>query len=274
VGGRIIGNWLDGASGRGAFRTVRAAYTFVRGNYLDGDRIFIFGFSRGAFAARHLAGMFARVGIKQHAEVGYDEYRRMLAEGEGSTLAEQDVTFLGMFDCVPGNQVYTLGRTDNGVNDVLLEPGIRNVAHAVSRDERRWSFRPLIFESSTQRRFRQAWFPGYHSDVGGEGNEPLNDFALAWMLAEAFDSGMSLSSLPNLNFNPNARGHSSDWPQTKLGLVCDRSRLPEIARIESQPSDLHLRERIARMRSRLPKEVAAKATAMPERPSSAPPASP
>jgi hypothetical protein len=78
IGGRMIGNLLDGASGRGVFRTVRAAYTFVRGNFIANDKLFIFGFSRGACAARHLAGMIARIGIHHHTEVGYDENRRSL----------------------------------------------------------------------------------------------------------------------------------------------------------------------------------------------------
>lgn len=196
VGGRTIGNLLDGGSGRGVFRTVRAAYTFVRANFIEGDRIFIFGFSRGAYAARHLAGMIARIGIQHHTEVGYDEYRVELLKVRRPERRgpRHDVHFLGMFDCVPGNQRYWMSR--KYVNNPILEPNIRNVAHAVSRDEKRWSFKPLLFERSEQDSFQQVWMPGFHFDVGGDQNEPLNNFALWWMLREACRNGLHLSTRP------------------------------------------------------------------------------
>ncbi len=217
VGGRRIGNVLDMAGGRGLFRIVRSAYTFVRGNYLHGDKIFIFGFSRGAYAARHLAGMIARIGIHHNPEVGWENYRESLMSGHQPQQVGGDrvVHFLGMFDCVAGNKVYTFGRKHR-INNSILEPDILCMTHAVSRDERRWSFQPLIFESTKQRRFSQAWFPGYHFDVGGDKNPPLNNFALAWMLVAASESGLTFSNLEEYNFDANAPGQCSDWPQTRL----------------------------------------------------------
>jgi hypothetical protein len=253
VGGRIIGNLLDSASGRGLFRTVRAAYTFVRGNYILGDKIFVFGFSRGAYAARHLAGMIARIGIKHHTEVGYDEYRRSLAGDTQHTRkgADHTVHFLGMFDCVPGNQLYTLGRVGSGVNNRILEPDILCMAHSVSTDERRWSFRPLIFSKTDQRQFNQAWFPGYHFDVGGDNNKPLNNFALAWMLVAAAESGLLTAQLADFDFDPTARGLPSDWPLTKLGLNCSRKSLPDTHLISPQPDYYNLRMQLDDLRARM-----------------------
>ena len=63
IGGRPIGNLLDFITGRGGFRITRHALTFLLGNYQPGGRIFIFGFSRGAFFARHLAGMITSLGV-------------------------------------------------------------------------------------------------------------------------------------------------------------------------------------------------------------------
>src|SRR5205823_13848725 len=71
IGGWAVGNALDATMGRGLFRIMRSAFTFVKGNYQRGDQIFIFGFSRGAFAARHLAGMIARLGLGRFAEETY-----------------------------------------------------------------------------------------------------------------------------------------------------------------------------------------------------------
>ena len=105
IGGRAIGNALDAATGRGAFRIMRNAFTFIKGNYQQGDRIFIFGFSRGAFIARHLSGMIVRLGLGKIAEQTYRDYRAQLAAGIPPQRCV-DVHFLGMFDCVPGNQIY------------------------------------------------------------------------------------------------------------------------------------------------------------------------
>jgi len=252
VGGRTLSNVLDMAGGRGLFRTVRSAYTFVRGNYLQGDKVFIFGFSRGAYAARHLAGMITRIGINKHPEVGWEEYKEDLMSGRDPRQigGNHAVRFLGMFDCVAGNQVYTLGGAASRINNRILEPDILSVAHAVSRDERRWSFQPLIFRSTNQRQFRQAWFPGFHFDVGGDDNAPLNNFALVWMLAASSQSGLSFSDLGEYDFDADAPGRCSDWPLTRVGIVCSRRGLPDLELISPQPDAADLRSEFERLRGR------------------------
>jgi hypothetical protein len=244
VGGRAIGNLLDQLTGRGAFRTLRAAYTFVRANFIAGDKIFIFGFSRGAFVARHLAGMIARIGLHHHTEIGYDSYRESLVRiGIPDYYGRKNnVQFLGLFACVPGNQALTIGRSARAVNNPILEPNILNVAHAVSRDERRLAFKPLIFKANGQHTLIQAWFPGYHSDVGGDQTKPLTNFALAWMIREAHKHGLWLSSEPNLQFDPRAPGKSSDWPLQKIGVRCVRKHLPDAEWILPEPDLSDLRK--------------------------------
>jgi hypothetical protein len=230
VGARKFSRVLDELTGRGLFRTVRAAYTFVHGNFLEGDRIFIFGFSRGAYAARHLAGMIARMGTWNPVEATYDEYRRRLSSAASAKRKSQkyDVHFLGLFDCVPGNQYYLRDEALHPLNNPVLEPNIRNAAHAVSRDERRRSFRPLLFTPTEQDSFKQVWLPGYHFDVGGDDNEPLNNFALWWMLGEACAHGLIISELPTGVIDPRAPGRCSDWRTTRLGATCVRKSIPNI----------------------------------------------
>lgn len=58
-----LGNVLYGATGKGVFQAARLAWQQIAANFTDGDRVFIFGFSRGAFAARHLASMIVRHGL-------------------------------------------------------------------------------------------------------------------------------------------------------------------------------------------------------------------
>lgn len=253
VGSRLLGSCLDALTGRGVFRTVRAAYTFVRGNFRPGDRVFVFGFSRGAYAARHLAGMISRVGLGGGAESAYDKYRQSLISKQGierSGSSDRQVHFLGLFDCVPGNQIYKFKDRLPLVNNPILEPNIRRVAHAVSRDERRWSFRPLIFQAGEkEQQLRQAWFPGFHSDVGGEDTELLNNFGLAWMLAEAGESGLVLREPFNHDFDPNVAGKCSDWWTTKLGLACIRTSLPDGALVDQTPDEDELRSRLIQLKT-------------------------
>lgn len=210
VGG-LLDYGLDGITGRGVFRIVRSAYTFVKANYLEGDLIFIFGFSRGAYAARHLAGMIARCGLDWHSEATYDHYRSILRNHSQEDGRGCEVRFLGLFDCVPGNQLYMMRKASRGLNSPVLERRIKNMAHAISRDERRWSFKPLIFEQNNQDIFEQRWFPGYHFDVGGDANNKLNNFSLAWILIQACRCGLSLSGTIPLDFDPVAQGQCSDW---------------------------------------------------------------
>ncbi|WP_245518678.1 DUF2235 domain-containing protein, partial [Mesorhizobium sp. M1C.F.Ca.ET.204.01.1.1] len=67
---------MFGATGKGVFQTAREAWKWVAGNHEDGDKIYIFGFSRGAFAARHLAGMIVRHGLKGWQGNIEEEFRK------------------------------------------------------------------------------------------------------------------------------------------------------------------------------------------------------
>lgn len=255
VGGRMVSNALDAINGRGLFRIVRTAFTFVQGNYLAGDNIFIFGFSRGAYAARHLAGMIVRLGFGLPSEQSYDRYRDLL-RNKSRPVTQQPVEFLGMFDCVPGNQLYSFRSDTRILNDPCLEPGILSFAHAVSRDDRRFSFEPLIFAKNGQKRFSQVWLPGYHFDLGGDRNPPLNGFALLWMLREAYASGLELTLMkcpgnaetvwqdhgkpggtPGFiaSIDSAAPGHPTEYLTTRLGLRCERAQLQGAVRISSIP---------------------------------------
>jgi hypothetical protein len=166
------------------------------------------------------------------------------------------VHFLGLFDCVPGNQIYLLkNKTLRSLNSPLLEPGIENFSHAVSRDERRWSFAPIIFENGGQSTFNQSWFPGYHFDIGGDKNPPLNAFALWWMLREAYAQGLALKLIQcpdgrnawthhgklgiKIGFmgviDSQATGHPSDYWTTRLGFQKPRGALPNAKLVSPQP---------------------------------------
>jgi uncharacterized protein (DUF2235 family) len=168
----VVGSYAYGAIGKGVFQAARHAWQQIAANYQDGDKLFIFGFSRGAYAARHLAGMIVRHGLHGWQGTIEETFRHWLANaGKPCLLVRQEVHFLGLFDCVPGNYLYRWRDRSHRLNTNQLEPGIQHVRHAVSVNERRWSFRPLIFKPSERHAsFAQHWFPGFHSDVGGGDN--------------------------------------------------------------------------------------------------------
>ena len=68
---------FGGAFGRGLSRNIREAYEFLALNYEEGDNVFLFGFSRGAFTVRSLAGMICRCGLlERDAVVRAPRWRR------------------------------------------------------------------------------------------------------------------------------------------------------------------------------------------------------
>jgi uncharacterized protein (DUF2235 family) len=194
-----LGKYFHGATGKGVFYTARLAWQQIVANYEDGDRIFIFGFSRGAFAARHLAGMIVRYGLRGWQGSLEETFRDWLAHVcEPCTKVQKEVHLLGLFDCVPGNQLYVWRDRLRCLNTTRLESGILHVRHAVSKHERRWSFRPLIFDPSKDHdSFAQHWFPGFHSDVGGGVGvaDGLAGLSLWWMIREAYGLGLDIKNI-------------------------------------------------------------------------------
>src|SRR5690349_3944639 len=55
--GNVVDHWIAGGTGVGLSQNVLSVYAFFVNNYMDGDEIFLFGFSRGAYTARSVAGM-------------------------------------------------------------------------------------------------------------------------------------------------------------------------------------------------------------------------
>lgn len=230
---------IYGATGKGVFSAVREGWNNIYSNYEDGDKIYIFGFSRGAYSAKHLASMIVRYGLqayKGRLEATFEDY--IATSNTPCTLIRQTVHFLGMFDCVPGNDLYMLKDRSFHLNSPILEDGILNVRHAVAEHERRYSFRPLLFEHGSRSSFKQCWFPGFHSDVGGHKDNArgLASFSLWWMIREAYGLGLDFDNIncplhqggSSLNviraIDLNDKPVSSDYPTTKFGLIWDRKK--------------------------------------------------
>ncbi len=60
--GNVVDRFMGGTMGIGLTQNVQACYDFLATNFVDGDKIYLFGFSRGAYTARSIAGLIGAVG--------------------------------------------------------------------------------------------------------------------------------------------------------------------------------------------------------------------
>lgn len=211
--GTGAGDWiarrLGLAFGYGLKNDVVHAYDFLIKHYRPGDRIFLFGFSRGAYTARAIAGLVHMYGLAMAGNEALSPYVvRMywritdgalgnnpgyfrLARDYKLALGSGDVPihFLGVWDTVSsvgwvGSPVALPYTKDN--------PAIRHARHAVSIDEARAFFRTNLLGGKNGD-VREVWFPGTHCDVGGghpEKESGLSKYALGWIAEEAMEQGL------------------------------------------------------------------------------------
>ncbi|NMI01831.1 phospholipase effector Tle1 domain-containing protein [Pseudonocardia acidicola] len=217
------GSWIDrlvaGGLGVGLSHNIMSAYHWLAVHYRPGDRISVFGFSRGAYTVRSLAGMIATCGLLDLADAdpaeawrrvdrAYDVgYRpptdRRAGRGwagrwpfhhgpEGAPVA---VHLVGVWDTVGAlgipdtvGLIAVLNRDlRHRFHDTTLSRSIRCGRHAVAMDETRGPFTPTLWtDPQPGQDVAQVWFPGDHSDVGGgHPQSGLSDGALRWMIEEA-----------------------------------------------------------------------------------------
>src|ERR1700758_3517014 len=159
------------------------AYRFLMRYYQDGDRIFIFGFSRGAYTARAVAGMLYKVGLltQGNEELIPFAWRmfkhvkdEILAEGFKKTFSRPvPVEFLGLWDTVSSvGWAWDPPHLPSTQNNKI----VGKVRHAVSLDEGRAYFVQNLWGKEPAD-VVQVWFPGVHGDVGG--GYPENETGLS-----------------------------------------------------------------------------------------------
>ena len=234
-----------GAFGRGIEDNVRAIYRFLIYNYVDGDQIYLFGFSRGAFTVRTVVGFMNKVGLVRKGEDYFVPELYALYEserGQDSRAWAQafrkiseprpapPIRLLGVWDTVgalgaPG----WLGLLFNGrkysYHDVDLHPLVEHARHAMALDERRKPFAINLFRRPPgwTGSLEQAWFAGVHSNVGGSYRpDGLANEALHWMIDKAEELGLAFDSGYLANFLPcfNSTLHvSSSWFYRLIGEV-------------------------------------------------------
>ncbi|MYI20295.1 MAG: DUF2235 domain-containing protein, partial [Acidimicrobiia bacterium] len=181
------GRWdrvRGGAFGMGLGDNVKQAYRWLCQNWRPNDRIFVFGYSRGAYTARSLAGLIGRCGIQEprnaqaaiDAHCGNDTEAAVRLSNEARTIY---VDFLGVWDTVgslgvPIDGLRWMGAWRHRWHDVSIGEHVRRACHLVAIDEARGPFQPALWTGpvAPNQVVEQVWFPGVHGDVGGGRPDP------------------------------------------------------------------------------------------------------
>lgn len=285
-----VDRFLGGAFGAGLMHKVEQAYRFLVFNYEPGDEIYIFGFSRGAYTARSLAGLIRNCGIVQQSQgrrlgkaialyrrrdqnghPDADESCRFRAEVSPAVYINerelkwrrtnvQDfdesqclpirVRYLGVWDTVGAlglpNHLWISGlfNKNSRFHDAALSSTVESARHAVAIDEYRRAYEPSLWDNldvlnsaassaaaSDDQRYRQVWFPGDHSSVGGGGDITAQaSAALLWIAegAQAADLKFREDQLEQARREVDHRGALKSHSKAGFSLMRLMSRAPRM----------------------------------------------
>ncbi len=220
-------------TGQGITKNILAGYRYLSETYQPGDRIFLFGFSRGAATIRSLTGLINDVGLLpverlDKMDDAYEIYRltdkaerdqKALQFIEANKSYKPEIYFVGVWDTVAAiglqvpflNQVVNLfQKIQHKFHNFTLVPLVRHARHAIAIDEKRFFFSPVLWDSQTDphQTLKQVWFAGVHKNVGGGWIEDhaLSDIALQWMLDEAIPTGLRIDPKHLVRISPDAMG--------------------------------------------------------------------
>lgn len=235
---------LAKATGYGITDNIIDCYAALLLAWEPGDRIFLFGFSRGGYTVRSLGGVLGLCGIPQGlprvtdwadfveaiAEPGL---RKLASEAvEGVYMIKDDVDraraagefrrrhgtnpappfFVGVWDTVRALGLPGIGSLPGRhmFHDPILNPAVPHGRQALAIDENRQVFGQI----------RQLWFAGVHTDIGGGYGLQmgLSDLTLRWMIDEARATAHPLQVEPGLlaELRPDALGVQHDERATSL----------------------------------------------------------
>jgi uncharacterized protein (DUF2235 family) len=222
---RALYNLASQMTGLGLSENIADCYDALIRLYEPGDRIYLFGFSRGAYTVRSLGGVLSLCGIptrgargenprasrrarrrlvwraihRVYQTYGHSGLKRSLrarrAERYRARYASHEAMpyFIGAWDTVralglPGVSRFMLWR--HAFHDATLNPKVPFARQALALDENRAAMAPVLWDETeadrAASRIKQVWFPGVHSDVGGGYPEcELSDLSLEWMVGEA-----------------------------------------------------------------------------------------
>lgn len=205
-----------GITGAGLEQNIIQAYEFLSAYYKTGDKIYAFGFSRGAYTARSLIGMVGKYGIPKKSTECREVFKcyRNKVESEDCQIDCQKITeieFLGMWDTVGALGIpigfirKILNRGDRyQFHDTKLSKKVKYAFHAIGIDEKRQPFKPTLWSNAKlleKTTISQKWFIGVHCNIGGGyADTGLSDITLQWMidkLTKYSDLTINIKTKPN-----------------------------------------------------------------------------
>jgi uncharacterized protein (DUF2235 family) len=235
--GGPVDKFLGGSTGLGISQNILDAYRFLAHNYNDGDEIFCFGFSRGAYTIRSFGGLIASVGImpKRHLEhlpllfkyyrthpkkrgkiKNYDKVQELKQDA-----IKSPIKFMGVWETVGalGAPTPFLGWITKKIWVGFHDTELRNIQyayHALAIDERRGPFAPSVWtdKGDDVEEVKQVWFSGAHSNIGGGYSDAcLSDIAFRWIV--------KMAALRDLEFDADALTQvvHTDYPNWKKDPV-------------------------------------------------------
>ena len=213
--GRTWTRLLGLAFGYGIKRNVVEAYTFLMRHWQPGDRIYLFGFSRGGYTVRSLAGMLRVIGLlppdqenlipyafklfwKSHGKkIDWDHVKAWDNEFARPDFGQwgNPVEFVGCWDTVKAVGWF---RRRLEVPYTRLLKSVRTTRHACALDEWRGQYKAYRVSETEmakpERDINEVWFAGVHSDVGGTflPEHDLADITLGWIGSAAKDAGLDV----------------------------------------------------------------------------------
>ncbi|MEV6333125.1 DUF2235 domain-containing protein [Nocardia vinacea] len=243
------------AVGSGLRSNLAEAYSYLIEHWQAGDRVFVFGFSRGAYTARALAGLLHEPGLLRPGSENLVQYvvsaytrkttnwpeLRRYARTFCSKSADGDfsipIEFLGVWDTV---KAAGLLRWELKWPFTRQVPNVVKAHHAVSIDEKRRPYEEyLVTPKGNRPMLTEAWFAGVHSDVGGtfEDDPKLAEIALKWITDAALEAGLLLHARTYLDTcairpeHANGSVHRMGWIWALL--TYRRRKVPAGARVHA-----------------------------------------
>ncbi len=244
-------NWgtdkiAGGGMGIGLSSNIVDAYQFIVLNYEPGDELYLFGFSRGAYTVRSLAGLLHKLGVlpKNHAFYTPEAYKLYRDRVNDEAIADfraahnsEDISinFIGVWDTVGalGVPVGLFKRFNKRYefHEVSLTKNVEAAYQALAIDERRRPFAPSLWElpENSPQILEQVWFPGVHSNIGGGyRKDGLANISLHWLVDKAEEQG--------LEFDREFLAHYKPWHGHELRdsmSIMYRVLVPKLRKIGS-----------------------------------------